>query len=120
MAQLFELIDINSNGSISKKEFMVFLAVMSKSAENEKEKGVLRAFAMMVDEIASKNDIGDGEITKAMWDAYEPDGEPPEGFEEFLEYVSGAKDQIRANEKEAMEEARNMSDDEMGDFVKEA
>merc|ERR1712216_251702 len=76
--RLFEIIDVNGNGSISKKELCGFLFVMFQGCENDGERAAVKFLGKSIGDCAERNGVGDdGEITKQMLDDYEGE-EPPE------------------------------------------
>merc|ERR1711966_36120 len=120
--KLFALIDINNNGKLSSKEVGAFLFCVFGGAENDNERDAAKFLTMMFMSVAEANGLGDdGEITKQMLDdAPEPE-DVPEGVQAGMESIFMGMEQAGEEQVKAMlKQAAEMSDDELGEFLKDA
>merc|ERR1712146_451838 len=100
---LFELIDVDNNGKISRKELMAFMAIMYSGCEDKDEQKAITWLCECFTDMAYKNGLGDDdEITAVMFKDYEPSEKMNEKAMEGLEAgLKDNEDQVRAILKEA-------------------
>merc|ERR1711998_165528 len=132
--KLFELIDINNNGSFSQKELLGFVFCLFKVCEDDKEKAAAKLYALLIMKVAEANNLEDragewsGEIKLEMLkddaimgkalEQMQADGVNQDDiFAGAKSIMAGLTEMGEDAIKEMLGQAAKMGLDELDDFV---
>merc|ERR1711907_178757 len=116
--KIFEIIDLNSNGSLSQKEVMGFIYFMFKGCEDDNEREAAKHFSKKIISVADSNGLGsDGEITKEMLEnANEPEDIPESTQKGMEQIMAGMEAMGEDGIREVLKKVAELSDEEMQSY----